>query len=254
MQGNSPALLPYALLEAIAHDEELLNPTELFRSDHAAGEVDTEDAAYWNVEVAADTIADETTHAELEPLLETVFPLSATSIDQPHISLLLPKPAANGIKSNGIGDRLLEAVSAYLETVHIIADPARFARLLVQLLQVLEHGIENDVGTRQVMGLRDPDWLPDHETRLANWVRSWLKRERVVFGGCEDEVAGEIIRRAKTALNLIPMTLVKRETRRRVKVDLLAVPDDEPLAVAVSPSFRASRLSPENHPVQLALF
>jgi hypothetical protein len=243
-----------ALLEAIAHDDELLNPAELFKADHAAGEVDTEDAAYWNVEAVADAIADETTHAEPEPLLETVSPLSATSIDQPHVPLLLPKPAANGIKSSGVGDRLLDGVSAYLETVHIIADPARFARLQAQLLQVLEHGVKNDDGTRQVMGLHDPGWLPDHETWLANWVRSWLRQERVVFAGCEDEVAGEIIRRAKTALNVIPLTLVKRETRRPAKVDLLAVPDDEPLAVAVSASFRTSRPSPENHPVQLALF
>lgn len=243
-----------ALLEAIAHDDELLNPAELFKADHAAGEVDTEDAAYWNVEVAADATADETTHAEPEPLLETVLALSSAGIDQPQMPIPLTKPAANGIKSSGVGDRLLDGVSAYLETVHIIADPAHFARLQAQLLQVLKHGIENDDDTRRVMGLHDPGWLPDHETRLANWVRSWLKQERVVFAGCEDEVAGEIIQRAKTTLNVIPLTLVKRETRRRTKVNLLAVPDDEPLAVAVSPSFCASRPSPENHPVQLALF
>ena len=39
-------------MEAIAKDEALIDPSELFRANASQGEIDAEDAAYWNVEVA----------------------------------------------------------------------------------------------------------------------------------------------------------------------------------------------------------
>src|SRR5690606_7240458 len=59
LYGNSPALLPYALLDAIAKDETLRDPSEMFKVSAGQGEIDAEDAAYWNVEIAEEE-SDET--------------------------------------------------------------------------------------------------------------------------------------------------------------------------------------------------
>jgi hypothetical protein len=228
--------LEEALLDAIAGDDALIDPRELFRAGGAQGEIDAEDAVYWNVEVAA------AEPAGVDPLIETALQLGGVLVEtQP--------PAANGSRTQS---RVLEAVSAYLDSVHILTDPARFARLQARLIQALEGGVENDDGTRQVVGLCDPDWLPDHEARLTSWVRSWLKRERLVFAGHEDEVAAEIVRRAKIALDIIPLTIVSRETRRRRQVDLAASPDDAPPTAPDHP-FRRDDAA-DRQPVQLALF
>ena len=45
-----------ALLEAIAKDEALLDPSEMFKASAGQNEVDSEDMAYWNVEVDEDVV------------------------------------------------------------------------------------------------------------------------------------------------------------------------------------------------------
>jgi len=64
-----------ALLDAIGRDEALVNPAELFKAEGAAGEIDAEDSAYWNV-----TLADETRE---EPLIVEVQPMTVISDPAP---------------------------------------------------------------------------------------------------------------------------------------------------------------------------
>jgi superfamily II DNA or RNA helicase len=59
-----------ALLDAIGRDDALVNPAELFQTEHSAREIDAEDAAYWNTD-AADAPADQPNIApsiEVDPL------------------------------------------------------------------------------------------------------------------------------------------------------------------------------------------
>jgi hypothetical protein len=228
--------LEEALLDAIGKDEALLDPREMFKANGMQNELDTEDAAFWNVEVTADETA------QPDPLMQMAVELGAVVTETP--LTILPEPAQPA--------GLLASISAYLDTVQIVPDSERFIRLQARLITVLERGVENDDGTRQVIGLTDPDWLPEHEPKLTAWVRSWLKRERIVFIGCEEEVAGEIVRRAKVALDILPVKLLPQPNGHKRQPDLLPIPDEPPQIVRRS--FRAEQPVQEDAPVQLALF
>jgi hypothetical protein len=62
-----------ALLDAIGRDEALVNPAELFKAEAAAGEIDVEDAAYWNVELA-EAPSEEALLVEVQPATITTAP------------------------------------------------------------------------------------------------------------------------------------------------------------------------------------
>jgi len=118
------------LLDAIGRDDTLLDPTELFKADAKSGEIDAEDAAYWNVE--GETVAvDEPLVDEPDPLIilalelgGTVTPINETV--KAEISVEIETPA-----------RPINTVMAYLETVHLIADAAKWRRLQTALLHKL---------------------------------------------------------------------------------------------------------------------
>lgn len=55
-------------MEAIGRDDALIDPAELFRVSAAQSDIDTEDAAFWNVEVETMT----------DPLLQVAVELGAT--------------------------------------------------------------------------------------------------------------------------------------------------------------------------------
>lgn len=62
-----------ALLDAIGRDEALVNPAELFKADGAGGELDAEDAAYWNVE-RTDGPSEELLVVEAQPIAVSIVP------------------------------------------------------------------------------------------------------------------------------------------------------------------------------------
>ena len=66
-----------ALLEAIGRDESLLDPSQLFKASDAVSEIDTEDAAYWNVE-GSDGDNDPVPVDEPDPLFALALELGAT--------------------------------------------------------------------------------------------------------------------------------------------------------------------------------
>jgi superfamily II DNA or RNA helicase len=244
-----------ALLDALAHEEQLLNPAELFKADRAAGELDTEDAGYWNVEVAAERIPEETGMFEPDALIETALQLGATIITEERLRtpFILPKPEKTYGGAHRVEHGWTEAVAAYLETVHLVADEARFVKLQAQLFEVLTQGVHVEDETSHIVGICHEDWLPEHQPSLTNWISAWLKRERMVFTGCEGEVAAHLVQRALTAL---PPTLdepLKPLIVKRPKRDLLRLPDDAREVAPTPASFRPRQPQTEGSAVQLAL-
>jgi hypothetical protein len=161
----------------------------------------------------------------------------------------------------------MQAISDYLDDVHLIADDDKRAELQAQLLLILTNGVQADDGTYCVVGMCDPDFnqYPVHAETLTHHVRSWLKEHRFVFAGCEAEVAANIIRLAKQALNsgtanriqLRPV-VVSTQSRKpaaskshKRKADLLAVPDD---VLEPQPKHQRDEPVDQTAPLQLALF
>jgi len=236
-----------ALLEAIGRDETLLDPSELFKQSEAQGEIDTEDAAYWNVELTepdAEPLAAEyaatVMQVELQPVLEA-DPLIQEAIRLGGvIAEIESKPLEpNRADGQALHTSVAEAIIHYLDSVHIIADDQKLSALHAELLDVLQ----------------------SESARVCDWLRD----NRVVFPGCESEVAAQIIRLGKHAsgsssansieLHPIAVSAALRKPApskpRKRQPDLLAVPDERSES-------QMSREHREPHgettPLQLALF
>jgi hypothetical protein len=231
-----------ALLEAIGRDEALLDPSELFRKSEAQGEIDNADAAYWNVELT-------------EPTDEPLAAESHTSLMQVKLQSVLDEDplVQEAIRLGGVVTEVkheftvahtddeqeqnapLSAITHYLDTVHIIIDDQKLSVLREELLKLLQ---------------ASPARLED-----------WLRDNRVIFPGCEAEVAAQIMRLAKQVSNSSPTNIVelhpvmvstksrKPAASKTRRLDLLAVPDDAPQPKRQQPE----RLD-ETAPLQLALF
>lgn len=255
-----------ALLNAIAKDEALLDPSEMFKASAGQTVIDAEDAAYWNIELDDDVQDD--------PLVQAAIELGGEIDDEPLPTTLFTAKSDDTSK-------LVRYVSRYLDTVHLIHDTSKRSKLQAKLLSDLTHGIENNDGTRKVLGITDPDFAqyPVHEETMVRHVYSWLKKHHFVFAGCEDDAAVKIVDLGKQALGLIPIKLdvfeklqdlhdeelqqdlsvqlkdrPKREPKpkRRKAIDLMAVPDDvEDLPDNIRPLVTDSS---DDTPKQLAMF
>ncbi|MBE2272351.1 MAG: hypothetical protein IAE80_29215 [Anaerolinea sp.] len=198
-----------ALLEAIGRDETLLDPTELFKAEAKVGEIDQEDAAYWNVEevtlAVEDMVADEP-----DALIAAALELGATITP---IERVEHRDNAPERKEDGTL-RPVEAITAYLETVHIVTDEMLWTQRRGELLALLDGG-------------------------TADGIAAWLTEQCIVFPGFEREVAGKLIVLASDqtdstpALHLVTpsrATTVPKQERKPVREPLVfprreAVPD-----------------------------
>jgi hypothetical protein len=177
--------------------------------------------------------------------------------------------------------KLHRYVTRYLDTVHLIHDDKKRAKLQARLLTILTDGVQNDDETYKVIGMRDSEFseYPVHEESMVRHVRGWLKQHRFVFMGCEDETAATIVDLAKQALGLTPIKLdifeklrdlhdeeqqelfAKQSAersgkkRKRGKIDLMAIPGDEPTEVSAPKRPLVRKQSTEEElPTQLAMF
>ena len=204
-----------ALLDAIGRDETLLDPTELFKADAQIGALDQEDAAYWNVEEVALAAQDATTD-EPDALIAAALELGAT------ITPLEPvEPRAEQTADRSAHPA--EAVSAYLETVHIVTDEAQWTQRRAELLALL-------AGT------------------AAEGIVAWLTEHRVVFPGCEREVAEQLLTLASVQVEPVP-TLQLIKPARVAAPKLERKPAREPLVFP-----RREAVPDEAFTQQLALF
>jgi hypothetical protein len=163
-----------ALLEAIGRDETLLDPTELFKAEARVGEIDQEDAAYWNVDEVAFS-AEAVTDDEPDALIATALKLGATitPVENPDHRTDAPEHTVEN------PSRPVESVTAYLETVHILTDETLWAQRHGELLALLEGG-------------------------RADVIAAWLTEHHIVFPGFEREVAGKLIALSGDQTNSTP--------------------------------------------------
>ena len=211
------------LLEAIGRDETLLDPTELFKADAKTGEIDAEDAAYWNVEGdTSETSIDEAPAAQPDLLVAAALELGA-------VITPLPEPLAAPSQPAAILQPFpREAICAYLDTVHLIAGEAEWTHLRAALLDQLADGV-----------------LAEADRRA--WVCAWLTENRVVFPGCETEVTDRLLALAngEDVLHAVPRVEPRPSTTPRK-------PKREPFPF---PATETARQIYEDAPAkQLALF
>lgn len=263
-----------ALLNAIAKEEALLDPSEMFKVSAGQSEIDAEDMAYWNVEVADDE--PEITVTQDDPLVQVAIELGGVLVEDD------VSPIGETVAKSSDGTaQLRRYVGRYLDTVHLIHDDKKRAKLQAKLLSILTDGVQNDDETYKVIGMRDSEFsqYPVHEESMVRHVRGWLKQHRFVFMGCEDETAATIVDLAKQALGLTPIKLdifeklrdlhdeeqqelfAKQSAersgkkRKRDKIDLMAIPGDEPTEVSVPKRPLVQKQSTEEElPTQLAMF
>ena len=178
-----------ALLNAIGRDETLLDPTELFKTDAKAGEIDIEDAAYWNVE-SADLLAkaEPLLAAEPDSLIDLALDVGAV------VTKLPDQLEVEAERERSVPTFSRDAIIAYLDTVHLIADDATLARRRSELLDKLAEGTLGGAG-------------------LQAWLSVWLTGNRVVFPGCETEVAAKIVSLSGTQIAaVVPIAEPGRRT------------------------------------------
>ncbi|MBN8590713.1 MAG: hypothetical protein J0M33_03100 [Anaerolineae bacterium] len=163
-----------ALLEAIGRDETLLDPTELFKAEAKVGEIDQEDAAYWNVEEAM-VVDQGVADAEPDLLIATALELGAT------IKWIVPAVTRVDVPERVVesGQYGANAVTTYLETVYLTADESLWAKQRAELLALLNGGTLDEITT-------------------------WLTEQHIVFPGFEREVAAKVMALATRPSETIP--------------------------------------------------
>lgn len=196
-----------ALLDAIGRDEALLDPSELFKKSEASGEIDREDAAYWNVEQVEPEQAD--------PVLAAAVELGAT---------ITVEEAALPLSPNTLDD--------YLDSVVLVVGKT-WERLKPELIALIQ----------------------ENPARLCDWLRD----NKVVFPGCETEVAAKLVAFAEPVsaevIQPAPVAVSPKPSKRTIskprKRDLLAAPEDLPMP---PPKLMRREALDETAPLQLALF
>ena len=166
-----------ALMEAIAKDDALLDPSALFKSD-TGNDYDTEDAAFWNVETEADS-------PEEEPA--------------PTLRLL---PA-----QQSLGSAVRKRVKAAGLT-----DEARVSAVVGRVVTALTRGVPHptDGDRMQCEGTTHPDFAkyPVHAEQLTKWLTKYLRSKKVAV---EPEtlkaLAGDLVQLAATKAGIVLPTL-----------------------------------------------
>jgi superfamily II DNA or RNA helicase len=183
-----------ALLEAIGRDETLLDPSQLFKAAGAVSEIDAEDAGYWNVE-GGETPVDEPQVDQADPLIALALEMGATvtPVDDP--------TAATVIDAEQPELRPVEAITAYLETVHLVADEREWTKRRAELLTMLDGG-------------------------TADAICIWLTEHRIVFPGFEREVAEKLLSLIGSSGENTPSIHVVKPQRRTERT-VIAFPQRE---------------------------
>jgi hypothetical protein len=237
-----------ALMDAIGKEETLVDASQLFKSSAEQSAVDTEDAAFWNVETVDDVPVDESDSlvafavAELGAVSQNVTPSPIPII---------------GVQPKVSSTNAFATVCDYLKTIALPED--KFERIEARIMQGLESGVPNPADSSLMLaeGMQHPDFTtrPAHEECLTRWLTKYLRSEKAVLRELCEAVALEIVRLAKQPVSNKPAPklhiLPKQKQIRRSKPDIMAIPDDRPQA---SHSTSAMQLEDDETPKQLAMF
>jgi hypothetical protein len=132
-----------ALMEAIGRDETLLDPTELFKAETRVGEIDLEDAGYWNFESASPTAYEVTS----DPAVGVIHASTTPQI---------------------------EPVEDYLETVHLVTDEVLWAKRRAELRTLVENGSLNQIAAWLV---EHQIVFPGYEREVAAKVIAFVNKQ-----------------------------------------------------------------------------
>jgi hypothetical protein len=167
-----------ALMDAIGRDETLLDPAQMFKAAGAVGDIDAEDAAYWNVENENRDEAEQIIVGP-DPLIVTAVELGATVAreETAHEGRIIP-----------------ETAEAYLDSVTLIANAGQWRTLRAELLERASSG------------------TPDAE------LSDWLCENRIVFPGCESEVSSKLREFVSKVVPAALMAEVEPATRSSLPV------------------------------------
>src|SRR5690606_19801903 len=118
-------------------------------------EIDAEDMAYWNVEVTDDE--PEITVTQNDPLVQIAIELGGVLVEEAQAIQTDTVQHPTSKMPDGTA-QLRRYVGRYLDTVHLIHDEKKRAKLQAKLLTILKDGVQNDDETYKVIGMRDPEF------------------------------------------------------------------------------------------------
>ena len=275
--------LEAALLDAIAKDDSLIDPREMFQTGSEI--IDTEDQAFWNVEV--EPVVEGT---ETDALLEEAISLGAVVREENKVEVESPAPGTlipKIVEAKGTSDMKRRA-GRYLKEVSIVFDLSKRLSLQAELIVAMLNGVSKDDGTRAVVGLLDADFpkYEIHTRTLLKWVKSWMRKKNFVFRDFEAEVAQKVVEISRQALGYEELKqdifealqdMEDKKTEAKVKqaapdflkilpepakkskkkkvIDLMAIPEDDEASSKESP-FTGQALTKEVQPkqTQIAMF
>jgi hypothetical protein len=250
-----------ALLDAIAQEDALVDPTALFTSDAKVTAIDEEDMAFWNVNVADETTEalmqfDSTPPNTITPP-NTVTPPNTITLEPVHETTLTGDEVVAQPRKETQSTPLHQTLSAYLADHHIVADSAKYAKLLAKLGSLIANGQQRDDDTYEVVGMGDENYLLHRDT-LIKHVARFMRKHSMVFMEQEKSIAEELVQRCEKALmiqvtpaNIVPFERATNRVAKKRKLDLSAMPDDD-----ATPVYKASRRRNDSNdqPRQLAMF
>jgi hypothetical protein len=195
-----------ALMDAIAKDDALIDPSAMFKTD-TGNDYDTEDAAFWNVETGSES-TDET--------------------EQPAIRLLPPKP---DMPKTTLNERVVKRLKRAGRL-----DEAKLATVAARVTGALERGVPHpsDGALMLCEGVNHPDFAkyPVHAEQLTRWLTKYLRSKKASDPESVGELAAALVRVASNQVGIRPQATAveppKRKKTKRWKPDRMAVPDDAP--------------------------
>ena len=226
-----------ALMDAIAKDDALVDPSAMFKSD-AGGDYDTEDAAFWNVETGSES-------ADVE---------GHTDTEQPVIRLLPPKPDVPKTTLN-------ERIHKRLKRAGRL-DEAKLAAVAARVTGALERGVPHpsDGALMLCEGVNHLDFAkyPVHAEKLTAWLTKYLRSKKAADPESVGSLAAALVRIASNQAGIRTQTpkaaAPKQAKAKRWKPDQMAVPDDAPPPTTPKPKRGKSRRSSTTAPTQPTLF
>ena len=226
-----------ALMNAIAKDDVLDDPSAMFKADDNA--YDAEDAAFWQVETVT------------EPHEDQAVTLSPPDGDTSTIRLLPPKAAAKTNLNAKVVKRLRRAGRL---------DEAKLATVAARVTGALERGVPHPSdGTLMLCeGVNHPDFAtyPVHAEQLTAWLTKYLRSKKAADPESVGGLAAALVRVASNQAGIRPQPPQAgapiRAKAKRWQPDHMAVPDDVPPS---TPQVKRSRSQPSGSaPTQPMLF
>ena len=264
------------LLQAIGQDTALLDPTQLFKTDHVTSAIDEDDAAFWNVVASSEPVPELPVLMDslCDSLVQVGQQLGATitpfTLATEHVRAVEMTSVAVAHESS----KLVTALTAKFSSVSRLPQD-RQARVMARLVQALEQGVPHptDGSLKLCEGILHPDFsrYPVHAESLTRWIAKYLRAEKALDPDHILAFAAAVVEMVQQVYTAVPVPNPAQKERstpksKKAKPDseahrryLMAVPEDRPtkggaasIAASLKPAVAANRS--QVAPRQLVLF